>query len=88
MRKRKLLGIVAGVSLLALVQAGATLAPANKKAKKYVYVCSCMGSQSCACMSEALREGPCACGTQGGPPMQRVESQSNWAKANRDAMAQ
>jgi len=38
-------------------------------------------------MTEAKMEGPCACGTQGGPPMQPVPPDSNWAKENRDALA-
>jgi hypothetical protein len=32
-------------------------------------------------------EGPCACGTEGGPPLKAVPSDSAWAKENRDALA-
>lgn len=59
----------------------------NKKKGAVVYVCSCLGTSSCSCMTEAKHEGPCACGTKGGPPMQRVPADSNWAKGNRDALA-
>jgi hypothetical protein len=38
-------------------------------------------------MTEAKMEGPCACGTQGGPPMKAVPPDSDWAKDNRDALA-
>jgi hypothetical protein len=63
--------------------------PADKKQKKgsIVYVCACLNSKSCACMAEAKTEGPCACGTQGGPPMKAVPANSDWAKQNRDALA-
>lgn len=54
---------------------------------KVVYVCACLKTQSCSCMTEAKMEGPCACGTQGGPPMKPVPPDSNWAKENRDALA-
>ncbi|HVA64801.1 MAG TPA: hypothetical protein VNF74_13830 [Terriglobales bacterium] len=63
-------------------------APAGSKKKgAVVYVCSCMGTSSCSCMTEAKHEGPCACGTKGGPPMRQVAADSNWAKANRIALA-
>lgn len=52
-----------------------------------VYVCSCLKTQSCSCMTEAKTEGPCSCGTSGGPPMKPVPSNSAWAKANRRALA-
>ncbi len=51
-----------------------------------VYVCACLKTKSCFCMTEAKMEGPCACGTQGGPPMKAVKSDSAWAKENRDAL--
>lgn len=57
------------------------------KKKSTVYVCSCLGVRSCACMTEAKTPGPCACGTQGGPPMKAVACDSAWAKANRDALS-
>jgi hypothetical protein len=52
-----------------------------------VYVCACLKTKSCFCMTEAKMEGPCACGTQGGPPMKAVASDSAWAKENRDALS-
>jgi len=52
-----------------------------------VYVCACLKTKSCACMTEAKMQGPCACGTEGGPPMQAVPANSDWAKENRDALA-
>ncbi len=52
-----------------------------------VYVCACLKDKSCFCMTEAKMAGPCACGTQGGPPMKAVPSDSAWAKTNRDALA-
>ncbi len=57
------------------------------KNAKVVYVCACLQDRSCSCMTEAKMEGPCACGTQGGPPMKAVAPDSNWAKENRDALA-
>ena len=37
------------------------------QSKEVVYVCACMKNKSCSCMTEAKMEGPCACGTEGGP---------------------
>jgi hypothetical protein len=54
---------------------------------KVVYVCACLKTRSCDCMTEAKMEGPCACGTEGGPPLKAVPSDSSWAKENRDALA-
>jgi hypothetical protein len=54
---------------------------------KVVYVCACLKTKSCFCMTEAKMEGPCACGTEGGPPMKAVPSDSDWAKQNREALA-
>jgi hypothetical protein len=54
---------------------------------KVVYVCACLKTKSCPCMTEAKMEGPCACGTEGGPPMKPVPPDSDWAKENRDALA-
>jgi hypothetical protein len=75
------------VALTALPSYGNAKDPGGAKPKSYAYVCACMGTRSCSCMSEAKREGPCACGTGGGPPMQRVEANSNWAKYNRQQLA-
>ncbi len=38
-------------------------------------------------MTESKMQGPCACGTEGGPPMKAVPADSDWAKQNRDALA-
>ena len=54
---------------------------------KVVYVCACLKTKSCSCMTEARAKGPCACGTQGGPPMKAVPQDSDWAKQNREALA-
>ena len=66
--------------------------PAGKQAQTQakgdvVYVCACLKTKSCACMTEAKTEGPCACGTSGGPPLKEVPRDSDWAKENRDALA-
>jgi hypothetical protein len=53
-----------------------------------VYVCACLKTKSCPCMTEAKTEGPCACGTAGGPPLKPVPKNSAWAKANRKALGQ
>jgi hypothetical protein len=85
-------GAILSLVLLAFLSSSA-IPPARgskKQAKakeKVVYVCACLGTQSCSCMTEAKTEGPCACGTQGGPPMKAVAPDSNWAKENRDALA-
>ncbi|MFZ0640040.1 MAG: hypothetical protein WAN33_03080 [Candidatus Acidiferrales bacterium] len=54
---------------------------------KVVYVCACLKTKSCSCMTEAKTEGPCSCGTEGGPPMKAVPKDSAWAKANRRELA-
>jgi hypothetical protein len=64
-----------------------TKQPAAKKSKT-VYVCACMKTKSCSCMTEAKTPGPCSCGTQGSPPMKAVASDSDWAKQNREALAE
>ena len=56
--------------------------------KKMVYVCACLKDKSCACMTEARTPGPCACGTEGGPPLKAVPKDSDWAKQNRKALSQ
>jgi hypothetical protein len=60
----------------------------KRASKAMVYVCACMNNKSCSCMTEAKTEGPWACGTQGGPPLKAVPADSDWAKENRDALAQ
>jgi hypothetical protein len=32
-------------------------------------------------------QGPCACGTEGNPPLKAVPADSDWAKQNRDELA-
>lgn len=59
----------------------------SKNSNNVVYVCACLKTKSCSCMTEARMEGPCACGTEGGPPMKAVQSDSDWAKQNREALA-
>lgn len=58
-----------------------------KKQGNVVYVCACLKTKSCSCMTEAKTEGPCACGTQGGPPLKAVSAHGSWAKQNRAALA-
>ena len=78
--------VVLVMFLLVLMPASARTHKKKEK-EKLVYVCACLQTQSCSCMTEAKMEGPCACGTQGGPPMKAVAPDSNWAKQNRDALA-
>jgi hypothetical protein len=61
--------------------------PSSPGKSNVVYVCACLKTKSCSCMTEAKTEGPCACGTQGGPPLKAVPRDSAWAKENRDALA-
>jgi len=79
------------LALLAVLQTGfaAPNQPADdaKVKGKVVYVCACLRNKSCSCMTEAKTEGPCSCGTEGGPPMKAVPQNSAWAKDNRDALA-
>ena len=70
--------------LLAFIPADAG---SESKQEKTVYVCACLKTKSCACMTEAKMQGPCACGTEGGPPMKAVPANSDWAKENREALA-
>jgi hypothetical protein len=87
----------ASVSLLLLLlafipaDAGSSSKPdqadKERQQKGTVYVCACLKTKSCFCMTEAKMQGPCACGTEGGPPMKAVPTDSDWAKQNRDALA-
>jgi hypothetical protein len=54
---------------------------------KLVYVCACLKTESCSCMTEAKTEGPCTRGTQHGPLLKAVPRDSAWAKHNREALA-
>lgn len=73
--------------LAALSPSGSARGHNDDSKKKVVYVCACLQTKSCSCMTEAKMEGPCACGTQGGPPMKAVPPDSDWAKGNRDQLA-
>jgi len=86
--------VLALISLLAFIPSNdgsqdQTVEAQSKKQKKgdVVYVCACLQSKSCSCMTEAKMEGPCACGTEGGPPLKAVPKDSEWARENRDALA-
>jgi hypothetical protein len=82
--------LLALISFLALLPSnGGSQDQNQKKTKKedLVYVCACLKNKSCSCMTEAKMEGPCACGTEGGPPLKAVPKDSDWAKENRDALA-
>ncbi|MFZ0333023.1 MAG: hypothetical protein WAN10_05445 [Candidatus Acidiferrales bacterium] len=63
------------------------LADSTQAKGKVVYVCACLKTKSCSCMTEAKTEGPCSCGTEGGPPMKAVPKDSAWAKTNREELA-
>lgn len=85
---RALLLLAAMASSLALLPARGDAQDAQRSpAGKVVYVCACLKTKSCSCMTEAKTEGPCACGTEGGPPLKAVPKNSAWAKANRKALA-
>jgi hypothetical protein len=75
-------------SLAFVPASGRTPKDKSQKKDSVVYVCACLKTKSCSCMSEAKTEGPCSCGTEGGPPMKAVGAHSDWAKQNRDALAQ
>lgn len=79
--------IMVGYSPVDNALPGSRLKTEKDHAKKTVYVCACLGNKSCSCMTEAKMEGPCACGTQGGPPMKPVAADSDWAKENREDLA-
>lgn len=85
--------VLALFSLLAFIPSSDGLQDQNPTAQSptnsgsVVYVCACLKTKSCSCMTEAKMEGPCACGTEGGPPLKAVPKDSSWAKENRDALA-
>ncbi len=75
---------------LVLSLGAAQLASARPSAKartkdKTVYVCSCMKTKSCPCMTMATKEGKCACGAHS-PEMKAVKRNSAWARTNRKAL--
>jgi hypothetical protein len=95
-RTRASLSILALLSVLAMIpivdkSQGQNSEPATKaqstKSGEVVYVCACLKTKSCSCMTEAKTEGPCSCGTGGGPPMKAVPKDGAWAKENREALA-
>jgi hypothetical protein len=81
-----ILALLLSLTLLT-ASSGSQNQASDAQGKKVVYVCACLKTKSCACMTEAKMEGPCACGTEGGPPLKAVPSDSAWAKENRDALA-
>jgi hypothetical protein len=90
MKNRMISAAALFVALLALafIPAPGGSRPAGAQSKdNLVYVCACLKTKSCSCMTEAKTEGPCACGTSGGPPLKAVPRDSSWAKENREALA-
>lgn len=74
---------------IALISPGIAGRPAHESKKKdVVYVCACLKNKSCSCMTMAASGGFCACGPEGGPSLKAVPRDSDWAKQNRDALAQ
>ena len=61
--------------------------PPKSDKKSVVYVCACLKTKSCSCMTVANMEGPCACGPKGGPPLKAVPRDSAWAKENLESLA-
>lgn len=82
--------VFAALCLLGLIPTGLAARHSKEQHKQgsTVYVCACLRNRSCSCMTEAKTEGPCSCGSSGGPPMKAVPSDSAWAKTNRAALAQ
>jgi hypothetical protein len=86
--RTRLLAIVGLSTLLTFTLSSGNRAQSQTHTKgSVVYVCACLKTKSCSCMTEAKMEGPCACGTKGGPPLKEVPSDSDWAKANREELA-
>ncbi len=86
----RLCAVLTLLSALAFLPSGESQdrsASASTTPASTVYVCACLRTKSCSCMTEAKMEGPCACGTQGGPPLKPVPSDSDWARANREMLA-
>lgn len=89
-KQARFCGLAALLSLLIFIPSSSTSedhAQNSAQTAGTVYVCACLKTKSCFCMTEARMEGPCACGTQGGPPLKPIPSDSAWAKANREALA-
>ncbi len=83
--KAVLLGAALAFSLGAAQLLSARPAAKAGAKDKTVYVCSCMKTKSCPCMTMATKEGKCACGAHS-PEMKGVSSKSAWAKTNRKAL--
>jgi len=75
------------LSLLAVIPSSGGTPNHSQSGGGVVYVCACLKTKSCSCMTEAKMEGPCACGTEGGPPLMAVPKDSDWARANREELA-
>ena len=58
-----------------------------REEKHVVYVCACLKTKSCSCMTMAKTGGFCACGPKGGPALKAVPADGDWAKENREALA-
>jgi hypothetical protein len=90
-RRSRLTATAFVASLLAFIPSSGSGAPPQHMGtddrSDVVYVCACMKTKSCFCLTEAKTEGPCACGTEGGPPLKAVPKDSAWAKENREALA-
>ena len=93
-RTRSIAAVFVLLLLSALIPSpGGSLTPkaggkkTEAQSKDMVYVCACLNTKSCSCLTEAKSEGPCACGTQGGPPLKPVPRDSDWAKENRELLA-
>jgi hypothetical protein len=98
-RRAKLARRVAGISILSFsllyvtsYGASPNASLSDKHSKKQdkndvVYVCACLNTRSCSCMTMAKTGGVCACGPKGGPPLKAVPRDGEWAKENRQALA-
>lgn len=82
----RFLAILSLLSMLAVIPSSGGTPRHSQNNGNVVYVCACLKTKSCSCMTEAKMEGPCACGTEGGPPLKAVPKDSDWAKANRDEL--
>jgi hypothetical protein len=60
--------------------------PDKQNKNDVVYVCACLKTKSCSCMTMAKTGGVCACGPTGGPPLKAVPRDGDWARENRDAL--
>jgi hypothetical protein len=90
-RARLARGLVALSIFLFAILCASYASPGARREKKdkdnMVYVCACLKTKSCSCMTMAKTAGFCACGPKGGPPLKAVPRDGDWAKENRDALA-